>query len=326
MFLILIFLTATDTAWAVNLKIATLSPQGSMWMVKMQEGAEEVVQKTNNRVTFKFYPGGVMGEDETVLKLIRAGQLHGGAMVGGSLARFFPANQIYAQPLKFSQIEEVDYVRKYMDQYIENGHNENGFVTFGLMGAGFAYIMSQNPVETVEDLRTQKVWVLPDNKSSQESLQAFGVTPIPLSLSDVLTGLQTGLINTVATSPVGAITLQWHDQIKYVTNLPLIYIYGVLAVDKKRFQKISKEDRQIVHQVMTEACRQIDIKNRQDNIKATETLKKRGITFISPSKKALTDWLELGKQASQRMVESGALPKDVVEQLDNLLANFHSNQ
>ena len=219
--LILIFLIAADTTWAVKLKIATLSPQGSMWMVKMQAGAKEVAQKTNSRVTFKFYPGAVMGEDETVLKKIRAGQLHGGAMVGGSLSRFFPANQIYAQPLKFSQIEEVDHVRKHLDQYIVDGLDENGFVTFGLMGAGFAYIMSKNPIETVEDLRTQKVWVLPENKSSQESLQAFGVTPIPLSLSDVLTGLQTGLINTVATSPVGAITLQWHDQIKYVTNLKL---------------------------------------------------------------------------------------------------------
>ena len=324
--LILIFLIAADTTWAVKLKIATLSPQGSMWMVKMQAGAKEVAQKTNSRVTFKFYPGAVMGEDETVLKKIRAGQLHGGAMVGGSLSRFFPANQIYAQPLKFSQIEEVDHVRKHLDQYIVDGLDENGFVTFGLMGAGFAYIMSKNPIETVEDLRTQKVWVLPENKSSQESLQAFGVTPIPLSLSDVLTGLQTGLINTVATSPVGAITLQWHDQIKYVTNLPLIYIYGILAVDKKRFQKISQQDRLIVHQIMTEACRQIDIKNRQDNIKATETLKNRGITFISPSKKALAGWLELGKQASMRMVESGALPQDIVDKLDNLLTNFHSNQ
>lgn len=324
--LILIFLIVADTAWAIKLKIATLLPEGTMYMVKMRAGGKEIAQKTNNRVTFKFIPGGVMGKDKTVLQKIRAGQLHGGAMVGGALSRFFPANQIYAQPLKFSNIEEVDYARKHLDQYIVDGLNENGFVIFGLIGGGFAYIMSKNPIETVEDLRTQKVWVPPDNKSSQESLKAFGVAPIPLELPDVKTGLQSGLINTVATSPAGAIMLRWHTDIKYVTNLPLIYLYGVLAVDKKKFLKISKEDRRIVRKVMTEVCRQIDLENRQSNIEAIEALKKEGITFISPSKKATAAWLKIGKQASAKMIESKILPKDLVKKLDMLLTNFHSNQ
>ncbi|MBT7260979.1 MAG: TRAP transporter substrate-binding protein DctP, partial [Desulfobacula sp.] len=82
--LILFILLLTQTVYAVRLKIATLSPEGSMWMEKMRKGAEMVAQKTDNRVTFKFYPGGVMGNDKTVLKKIRIGQLQGGAVVAGS--------------------------------------------------------------------------------------------------------------------------------------------------------------------------------------------------------------------------------------------------
>jgi len=322
--LILFFILTADNVYAVKLKIATLSPEGSMWMEKMREGAKQVAQKTDNRVIFKFYPGGVMGNDKTVLRKIRIGQLHGGAVVGGSLSQFFPANQIYAQPLKFKNIEEVDYVRKYMDQYIIDGLDKAGFVTFGLMGGGFAYIMSQKPIETVEDLRNQKVWIPDNDKISRDSIKAFGLTPIPLPIADVRTGLQSGLINTVATSPVGAIVLQWHTQIKYIVDIPLIYVYAVLAINKKKFLKIPEQDRKIVTEVMTKALKQIDIQNRVDDIKAIKALKNRGITFITPSQDALAYWNKVGDNASKKMIEAGILPQDVVDQLDAYLTNFHS--
>ncbi|MBW2100225.1 MAG: TRAP transporter substrate-binding protein DctP, partial [Deltaproteobacteria bacterium] len=89
-FVVVFFLLLSCPAHAVVFKIATLSPDGSFWMQKMREGAEEVAQKTNNRVRFKFYPGGVMGDDKVVLRKIRIGQLHGGAVVSGSLSDYFP--------------------------------------------------------------------------------------------------------------------------------------------------------------------------------------------------------------------------------------------
>ena len=323
--LILFILLLTQTVYAVRLKIATLSPEGSMWMEKMRKGAEMVAQKTDNRVTFKFYPGGVMGNDKTVLKKIRIGQLQGGAVVAGSLSQFFPANQIYAQPLKFKTIKEVDYVRKYMDQYVIDGLDNAGFVTFGLIGGGFAYIMSQKPIATVQDLRNQKVWIPDNDKISQDSIQAFGVTPIPLSIADVRTGLQSGLINTVATSPVGAVVLQWHTQIEYITNIPLIYLHAVLAVDKEKFLKINEQDRKIVTQIMTKALNKIDIQNREDDINAIQALKNRGITFITPSKDDMAEWQKIADIASKKMVESGILPRDMADRLDNHLIDFHSN-
>jgi TRAP-type C4-dicarboxylate transport system substrate-binding protein len=322
--LILFILLATENVHAVRLKIATLSPEGSMWMEKMRQGADMVAQKTDNRVTFKFYPGGVMGNDKTVLKKIRIGQLHGGAVVGGSLSQFFPANQIYAQPLKFKNLKEIDYIRKYMDRFVVEGLYRAGFVTFGLMGGGFAYIMSQNPIKTLQDLRNQKVWIPDNDKISQDSIKSFGVTPIPLSIADVRTSLQSGLINTVATSPVGAVVLQWHTQIKYVLNIPLIYLHAVLAIDKKKFIKIDEQDRKIVTQVMTCALKELDIQNREDDIKATQALKNRGIKFIMPSRDDLADWQKTADIASQKMVDSGILPRDMVEQMDVHLNHFHS--
>ena len=323
--LILVIVFVAHNSFAVRLKIATLSPEGSMWMEKMRQGAAKVAEETRNRVKFKFYPGGVMGNDTAVLRKIRIGQLHGGAVVGGSLSRFFPANQLYTQPMKFNSIKEVDYVRAYMDQYIIDGLDKAGFKTFGLVGGGFAYIMSQQPVETIHDLRAQKVWIPDNDKISQDSIRAFGVTPITLPIADVRTALQSGLINTVATSPVAAVVLQWHTRIKYVTNIPLIYLHGVLAIDKKRFSKISEPDKKITSQIMTRALKEIELQNKKDNIEAVQALKKRGILFINPSPESIKEWHDVARKASVKMVDSGVLPREIVDQIDSHLADFHSN-
>jgi TRAP-type C4-dicarboxylate transport system substrate-binding protein len=310
--------------YAITLKIATLSPEGSMWMEKMRQGAKEVATETQDRVKFKFYPGGVMGNDKAVLRKIRIGQLQGGAVVAGSLSSYFPANQIYAQPMKFSNLAEVDYIRKHMDAFIIDGLDKAGFVTFGLSGGGFAYIMSKEPIETVQDLRKRKVWIPDNDKLSQDAVAAFGISPIPLPIADVRTSLQSGLIDTVATSPVGAIVLQWHTQIKYVTNIPLIYLYATLAIDKKKFLKITPQDQAIVTRVMTDAFKQIGLQNREDDSKAIAALKNQGIKFITPDKPIRDEWCETAGKASKEMVESGALPKDAVERLDRLLMEFHA--
>jgi TRAP-type C4-dicarboxylate transport system substrate-binding protein len=324
---ILIFLCLTLFSlpgYGLTLKIATLSPEGSMWMEKMRQGARQVAIETQDRVKFKFYPGGVMGNDKAVLRKIRIGQLQGGAVISGSLSSYFPANQIYAQPMKFMTLGEVDYIRQHMDQFIIDGLDKAGFVTFGLSGGGFAYIMSKEPIKTIQDLQKRKVWVPDNDKLSQEAIKTFGITPIPLPLADVRTSLQSGLIDTVAISPVGAIVLQWHTQIRYVTNIPLIYLYAALALDKKKFLKISPKDQKVVTRIMTQAFHEIDLQNREDESKAIAAMKTRGIEFITPDKPHMDEWLETAGNASKEMVESGILPRDVVEKMDRLLMEFQT--
>jgi len=140
----------------------------------------------------------------------------------------------------------------------------------------------------------------------------------------VRTSLQSGLINTVATSTVGAIILQWHTQIKYVTNIPLIYLHAVLAIDKKKFSKIPESDKKITIQIMTKAMKEIDMQNKKDNTKAIQALKNRGIKFINPSQKATEEWYSVAGTASDKMIDTGILPKKIVDQMNMHIADFYS--
>jgi len=228
--------------------------------------------------------------------------------------------------LFFRSFKAIDYVRGYMDKKIIDGFEENGLVIFGIAEGGFAYVMSTVPIYTVEDMRQQKVWI-PDNDSMiLEAIKAFDITPIPLSIADVRAGLQTGLINTVTTPPIGALALQWHTQIKYLLDEPFLYIYGVLAVDRGVFKKISPADQQTFREIMGEVFKALDRRNREDNIKAIKALHKQGIEFIKPSPEALKKWFNDASEVPNRLVKAGRLSQEMVDTLENLLKEYRSKE
>jgi len=311
-------------AQAVVLKIATLAPEGHVWMRKMHEGADEVAKATDQRVNFKFYPGGVMGNDDAVLRKIRVGQLQGGAFAGGTLGVYTGDAQIYALPLKFKSLEEVYFVRQRMDPMILQSLEAAGLVAFGLADGGFAYVMSNTPVADVAKLRDLKVWIPAHDTMIAEAMQGFGIHPIPLPIADVRTGLQTGLIDTIANSPAGAIVLQWHTQVKYITQLPFVYLYGILAVDRAAFEKIAPPDQVLVHQVMGRVWRELDTINRQENLEAMEALRKQGIQFIEPDPQQRRDWYELADAVNRRIMAAGHMSPAMVKTLESLLDEYRS--
>lgn len=313
------------SAQAVTLKIATLSPEGSSWMQKFRASAKEINKRTDNRVKIKYYPGGVMGNDAAVLKKIRIRQLQGGAMTGGSLERYYADSQIYSMPLKFDELKQVDYVRTSIDPLIEQGFDKGGFVTFGIAGGGFAYLMSKDAITHPEQLKQQKVWTPTSDTASRASFDAFGVSPIPLSLGDVLAGLQTDLIDTIATSPVAAISLQWHTQLKYVTEVPIVYIYAVLAIDKKAFNKLTEGDQRIVREVMSKAFVEFDDETRDDNEKALAALEKQGVKILKPSPEEMAAWRSKGRIAEDKMLQTKVLSKEMVGLLNQQLQEYKNS-
>lgn len=319
---LLCLLLVSPLAEARTFKIATLAPDGTVWMKKMREGADQIKQATQGRVKFKFYTGGVMGSDKSVLKKIRIGQLHGGAVTGGGLSEVYPDIQIYSLPFMFRTLDEVDYVRKTMDDLLRKGLDENGMKVLGISEGGFAYFMSRTPVRKVEDLSGLKNWLPEGDKITQAIYDAIGISPVPLPLSDVYTGLQTGLIDTVGTNPTGAIAFQWHTKVKYATDIPLVYIIGTLVMDKKAYNKIKPSDKKIVMDIMAKTFSELDSFNRKDNINARKALEEQGIEFISLTTDEEKLWRELAEKSRMSMKDKGHYTEKMYNVLSSLLQEY----
>ena len=155
-----------------------------------------------------------------------------------------------------------------------------GFISFVFASGGVAILMSNTPVKGLDDLKGKRVWVPEGDSISYASMEALSLAPVTLPLTDVLTGLQTGLIDIVAMSPIGALVLQWHTKIKYMTEIPLVYTVGFMAVDKRAFSKLSEADQQVVRDVMQETYEKFDHTNLEDNREARDALLNAGIDSV----------------------------------------------
>jgi TRAP-type C4-dicarboxylate transport system substrate-binding protein len=319
-------LSLGSAAYAKTFKIASLSPDGSFWITTMKAAAKDIAKQTDDRVKFRFYPGGVMGNDKSVLKKIRIGQLQGAAFSSGALLAKAPDTQVYNIPLLFRSYDEVDYVRERMDAEVEATFTKAGFVNFGLAEGGFGYIMSKSRIASAGELKGNKVWVPSDDIASQAASDSFGIAPVSLSISDVLTGLQTGLIDTIAASPIAAIALQWHTQVDYLLDLPIIYIYALLAIDEKAFSKISVEDQAVVNKVMRVAFKKMDQQNRLDNQNAFEALEKQGIKTVSPDATQRIEWTRVGAEAAINFAKRGKIDTTVTDKVYRLLEEYRATQ
>ena len=265
---------------AATLKIATVTPEGSQWMKDMRASAKEIKERTEGRVQIKYYGGGVMGNDKKVLSRIRIGSLQGGAFTPTALAAQYPELNLYGLPMVFDSEEEAAFARSRLDSKLSAGLEKAGYVNFGFAAGGFAVLMSNTPIDSLDDLKGKKVWIPEGDEISRRAMQALSLSPVTLPLTDVLTGLQTGLIDIVAMSPIGALVLQWHTKVKYITELPLVYTLGFMAVDKRAFGKISDADQAIVREVMGRTYENFDKVNLVDNRGARDALLNTGIEVV----------------------------------------------
>jgi TRAP-type transport system periplasmic protein len=320
--LLVLNLIFSTSSIALTLKIATIAPAGTSWMTEMKKGANAITKKTSGRVKFKFYPGGVMGNDANVHRKIRINQLQGGAFSSSGLSHIDSSIQLFSLPMVFDSFAEVDHVRKTMDKSVKQHMDKNGFVLLGITEGGFGRIFSTQAVTNLEQIRATKVWMPEGDNLIKETFDALGIQPIALPLSDVFTGLQTGLIETITTTSTGAIAFQWHSKVNYMIDTPVLYVIGTLAVSKKSFNKIKPADQKIVIEEMDLVFDRLEKINRQDNINATEALKTQGIKVITPAPEEVKRWKILSQKSIQKIIDDGDIDKNLVQEMNRLLSEF----
>jgi len=324
--LVALLMTPAAGAQSLRLKIATMAPDGTMWMKEMGKAAEEVNERTEGRVSFRFYPGGTMGSDSAVLRKIRIGQLHGGVVLAGSLADIDPDLEIYSLPLLFSSYGEVDFVREKMDEILIDQLADQGYVAFGFTETGFTYLFSAKPTRTFDDLKGRKTWMMQDDPVSLAIVEAAGLSPVPLPVSDVLTGLQTGLIDTVAAPPVGAVALQWFTKAKYLTDLPITYVCGAMVVSSEAFNRMRAGDREIVREVFGRANETMDGTSRSDNQEARQALIDQGVELVHPSAETHAKWEEIAVTATKRLVAQQGYDPTIMAMIEDLVEEYRAQQ
>ena len=309
---------------ATTLKIATLSPEGTGWMIELRKAAKNIRERTNDEVKLKIYPGGVMGDDKAVLRKLRVGQLHGAAMTSGGVLQPYPDIALYNLPLVFRNAEEVDYVRARLDEKLMAGLRENKFVGFGLAEVGFAYPMMKDPITAVDQFQNRRVWAPDNDPGALKAYASFNISPVPLPIADVLTGLQTGLIDSIGSPSIGASALQWHTQVDYALELPLMYVYGLFALTERAFNRMDEAEQAIVTEELEAAVARVDAMSRKDNVAADKALQSTGLQWLQPSDEERRQWYAMADEANLKLKANAYVSAEMFDELMTLLGEYRS--
>jgi len=310
-----------------ELKFATLMPTGTAWTKILDDWVKEVEEKSNGRIKFKMYSGGVMGDEPDVIRKIRRGQLHGGMFTGYGIGRIYSPARVLEMPFLFRNVDESDYIREQIMPDLEIGFRESGFELLGWPEVGFIHFFSTKPISSVEDIKKLRIWLWQGDPLGEAFFKAANIDPVPLSIMDVYTQLSAkhGSIDTVYTSTFGAIALQWYSKLKYATRIPLTNAIGGVIVSNQFYDKLPSDLQQLLRITGKAMSDEIRLNAREENIKSIAILEKNGIEFM-------LDWddvdmdeiLAIRNDAAAYLEKTNYIPASIFTRTDKLLVDYRS--
>jgi len=284
---ILILFWGENQSGATVIKIALVTPEGSTWTKTLHKMAEEVRARTNGEIEFKVYAGGISGDELDIIRKMQAGRIHAAGFSGVGLGVLLPEIRILEAPLLFKDYGEIDYVKEKLYTEFADAFARKNYILLGFVEAGFVYFFSSSEISKPDALKNIKMWVWKGDTVAQTFLSTFGIKTYPLHLSDVSTGLETGMIDSFYSPILASVAFQWHTKIKYMLDYPMVNSTGGLLMDRKSFDRLSPKNQEILKDAARKYCAELVRLTRRDNDEARMALKESGIKFVLPLKQEI---------------------------------------
>lgn len=302
-FLVGIFaaLLFTASVHAVELKIATLAPQGTSLYKGLEAAANDINTKTGGKVTVKIFGGGVQGDEKDVVRKIRYGQLDGAALTGVGLGLIDPQIRVLELPFLFKDSAQVDKVYSGMKDYFVKAFDSKGFILMGWAEVGFVKIFSNKSITKRSDLDGMKMWMWEGDPLAESMYKAMGVTPVPLAITDVLTSLQTHLVDAAYAPELGALAFQWQTKTKFMTDVNFVNGTGAIILSKAAWDKVGGS-KAVVQQIINDASAKLVVQSRQDNMTSKQAIQSAGLKIVNLEPAAATELQDIGKEVRNDLV------------------------
>lgn len=297
----------------IVIKIATLAPSGSPYHEIMKEMAAGWREQSDDRVALKIYPGGVAGGEVDILRKIRIGQLHAGALSISGLSRALPEISVLGTPMIYKSKESLLRVQDALAPKIEERMERKGFVVLSWAIAGWVRFFVPEAEPTIAGLKKARMHVFAGDDRILELWKTMGVNAIPLPGTDVLPGLQSGMVNAFFTTPVMAYASQWFAFTPYMIEMPWAPMMGAIIVSKRAWKKVPEPLRPKLKAIAKEKSLHLDLEMLRLESQAISEMQKRGLTLVKPDTQQIKQWQSLTKTAYPKFKSKNNIPDEWFE-------------
>lgn len=300
-----------------KIKIATLAPSGSYEKLN-----QAIMTATKCEVGLKFYYGGIQGDAQDVLRKIKFKQLHGATLSGYGLGQIVPESRVTNIPYMFRNYGEVYHVRRNLEDYLNARFAEEGYKVLGWYDVGFIYTFSKVPITSIEIAREQKFWVPENDEVANALCETLGISPISLSITDVMTSLSTRLIDAASAPPVAAVAFRWYTRFDYMGEYPLGNVVSAMVITKKEWDRISPANQDRIEETSRAFFLKAEEVIREKNRKSIDLLKKAGIEVVRLDEKEYHDFIQTTSEQTREALVGKLFSRELLDRTIALLADY----
>ncbi len=222
-----------------RIRLATLVPSGTSYHHSLQEMGEKWKKASNGAVSLTIYADGVMGSEADIVRRMRVGQLQAAVLTVSGLADIDASvAALQKMPLVYRSLEEAAYVRDKLAPDLNQRLAEKGFVVLFWTDGGWVRLFSKAPGMVPNDFKKMKIFVTAGDVTQSELYKSAGFKPVLLEWSDVLTSLQTGMVDALPTIPLHALSNQFYISTHHMLEVNWIPLVGALIMTKRSWDAL----------------------------------------------------------------------------------------
>jgi TRAP-type C4-dicarboxylate transport system substrate-binding protein len=265
----------------VQIKLGTLAPNGSAWHELMKELAERWKQVSNGTVVLRVYAGGTQGNEGEMIRKMSVGQLQGAAVTAVGLHDIASEPQALAVPVMFDSAAELHKALVVLEPKLDAAVERKGYVplTWGAIGA--LKLFCTKPFRTPAEAAGAKIFAWEGDPGSVKAWKAAGFNPVVLSSTDVVTSLQTGMIQCVPNVPLYVLTARLFEKAPYMIDVNWGWLVGATVVRKDAWEKIPADLRPKLLAIAKELGNKVDAEVAKLNAEAIAAMEKQGLKVVA---------------------------------------------
>jgi len=309
-----------------RVSLGTLAPRGSIYHQSLQSMVEKWRQAPGGGVRLVVYPDGTQGGEADMVRLMRVGTLQAGLLTAVGLSELEPGVAgLQNFPLAFRDFSEFDYVNQRLRPMMERRLAAKGFVMLFWADAGWVRYFFKDPISTPEEMKQRKLFVWAGSVDQVDLMKALGYNPVPLETADILTSLQTGLVNAVSVPPIYAARSQFHTYAPHMIDLKWAVLVGGLVIKKSVWESIPPDTRKVLEAAADVAGREIQVNGRKEGEQAIAAMEKRGLKVRRLTPELEARWVAAAEESYPK-IRGTIVPADIFDEVQRLLKEYRATR
>jgi TRAP-type C4-dicarboxylate transport system substrate-binding protein len=300
------------------MRLATMMPRQGRTRRLLAAWNRALAERTGGRVQVRVYWGGSMGDDRTMVRRMRIGQLDAASLTSTGLSLIHRPVLVMQAPGVFQSYRQVDAVREQIGPELSRAMASEGFHLLGWGDAGRVRLFSRAPVRRPTDLRRMRPWVPRSDAVFRQVLSTVGATGVPLSVGEVYGSLRTGMIDVAPGTAIAAVGLQWFTSVQYVTAQSDGFLVGGMVVRSGFLEELSEADRRALFEIAEATHDRLLQGVRRADEQAYAALTRRGLTAVDVDAHR-DEWVRVAAQTRRRLA-GRVYPASLLERVERIAA------